>query len=113
MDREGRPGRVLRRAELSRLLQLREHADLRQRRPQLVRDAGDEILPQPLEALLAPELHGGRDGHPERQEHQAGEQRQARARQSSDDELRRAVGPDGRLDEEAAEGRLGREPHPR
>ncbi len=66
---------------------LGEHADLRERRAQLVRDAGDEVGPQLSELGFAPQLEQRSSDQCGGQSEQAQNQRQARLGQAADDQL--------------------------
>ena len=76
---------------------LGKHANLRQRRTQLVRDAGDEIRTQARELGFAPQLHECGADQYGRQRQQAENHGKARPRQSADDELVRDRGAQRRL----------------
>ena len=82
---------LLVRPELAVAQQLGEKADLRERRAQLVRHAGNEIDAKLRELLLPPQLNDRGDNQSDCQREQSDQHRQPRARQSADDKLRRDV----------------------
>ncbi len=74
LDDLHRPLAVLGGRELALALELREHLDLGQRRTKLVGHAGDEVVPEALEALLSSLLDEGRGPETQRQQEHHGEQ---------------------------------------
>jgi len=79
-------------SQLAIAQQLREKADLRQRRPELVRHTGNEIHAQLSELLLPSKLEESRDHQSDREREDNAEHRQSRPRKSTDDETWRDVG---------------------
>ena len=88
--------------------QLGEPPDLRQRRAQFVRDAGDELGAEPRQLLLPVQLHDGDAEESGRQDEHPSEQGKARPRQSADDELGGKLRPQSDMHHESAKIRLER-----
>src|SRR5206468_3406267 len=81
---------------------LGEHADLRERRPQFVRHAGDEIRAQARELRFAAQLNQGRPDQRGGQAQQPEDQWQAGFGKTTDNQLIGDRGPQGRLRVEVA-----------
>ncbi len=77
-DRERLPPLVLSR-RAAQLERLAEEQDLGERRAQLVRDAGGEVVPEPHQLVLAAELPRGDRGEPGGEREQAEQEREPRA----------------------------------
>lgn len=70
MDHMHRSRAILLRRQLSGLLELGEHPDLRERSPELVGDPGHEVVPKPVKFLLLTVHDDSSHPHAEGEKHE-------------------------------------------
>ena len=113
-DHAGRGATLVVGAHAAEVERLGEEHDLRERRAQLVRDAGDEIRAQPRQLVLAPKLEHRQQHHRRRQREESDEDRHPRLGERAEREQLDGARPNRRVNGEAAHllerdvGRIGR-----